>query len=346
MKALTEKLRSGVDLTSNDVRFAVTLLVAENVEDEHKAEFLTALHEKGESPDEIVAFVQTLMERVIDPGIDEGKLPGPIVDVCGTGGDGHDFFNVSTAITFILAAGGVSVVKHGNRRVTSMSGSADVLEALKIPVRLQPNELQETVQRHGLCFAFARDYHPAFRALAAMREHLARKSQRTIFNLLGPLLNPARPSRQLVGVFAPRWTATFADVLLRLNRKRAMVVHGLTEDSGGMDDISICGPTTVAELDNGKVTTAILDVQWLGVPRYPLAELRGGTPEENAVTITNILSGELKGAKRDMTVVNAAAGFVVAGLASNLNHGIEFARELIDNGQAMEKLRALQAKAT
>src|SRR3954463_1525770 len=227
LKALTEKLHSGVDLTSNDIRYAISLLVAENVEDALNAEFLTALHKKGESPDEIVAFVQTLMERAIDPGIDEGKLSGPIVDVCGTGGDGHDFFNVSTAIMFILAAGGGFVVKHGNRRVTSMSGSADVLEALKVPVRVPPNELQEMLKRHGLCFIFARDYHPTFRALASMREHLARKNQRTIFNLLGPLLNPARPSRQFVGVFAPGWTATFADVLLRLNRKRAMVVHGL-----------------------------------------------------------------------------------------------------------------------
>src|SRR4051812_8238652 len=166
LKALTEKLHSGVDLTSNDIRYAITLLVAENVEDALKAEFLTALHEKGESPDEIVAFVQTLMERAIDPGIDEGKLPGPIVDVCGTGGDGHDFFNVSTAITFILAAGGAVVVKHGNRRVTSMSGSADVLEALHVPISVPADALQEMLQRHNLGFVFARDYHPTFRALA------------------------------------------------------------------------------------------------------------------------------------------------------------------------------------
>jgi anthranilate phosphoribosyltransferase len=286
------------------------------------------------------------MERAVDPMIDPSQFEGPMLDVCGTGGDGLDFFNVSTTIMFVLAAGGATVVKHGNRSVTSRSGSADVIEKLGIPLQQTPGALQECLNRHGLGFLFARQYHPAFRAVAKMREGLARQNTRTIFNLLGPLLNPARPPRQLIGVFSPRLTTIFAEVLRRLGRERAWIVHGLAEETNGMDDISICGPTTIAELENGKVTSAVLDTQWLGVSRCPLAELRGGSAEENAATLEGILSGEIEGPKRDMTIANAAGGFVVAGLARDLNSGILRAREQLDNGKALEKLRALQTYAS
>lgn len=342
MKALIEKLENGVDLASGDVRYAVTLLLSDQIDDQAKAQFLTALHNKGESADEIAGFVELLMERAIDPMIDPADLSGPMLDVCGTGGDGLNFFNVSTTIMFILAAGGATVVKHGNRSVTSMCGSADVLEELRIPLHLPPAELSECLKRHGLGFIFARQYHPAFRAVAKMRERLARQNKRTIFNLLGPLLNPARPTHQLIGVFAPRLTSLFADVLRRLGRDRAWIVHGLAEGTEGMDDISICGATTVAELENGKITSAILDTEWLGLGRCPLDELQGGKAPENAATLEGILSGEIKGARRDMTVANAAGAFVVVQLARDMNEGIALAREQIDNGRALEKLRALQ----
>jgi anthranilate phosphoribosyltransferase len=342
VKALIDKVQAGVDLNGGDIAFAVTLLLSDQVEDEAKAAFLTALHQKGESAEEIAGFVELLMERAIVPLIDPAEMPGPMIDVCGTGGDGLSFFNVSTTIMFVLAAGGVTVVKHGNRSVTSICGSADVLEELRVPLQLSPEELQECVKRHGLGFLFARQYHPAFRAVAKMRERLAREKTRTIFNLLGPLLNPVRPPRQLIGVFAPRLTSVFAEVLRRLGRARAWIVHGLAEDTDGMDDISVCGPTTIAELENGRITSAILDTQWLGLSRYPLEELRGGDAKENAVTLEGILSGEIKGAKREMTVANAAGGFVVSGLVSDLNEGLAKAREQIDSGRALAKLRALQ----
>jgi anthranilate phosphoribosyltransferase len=234
-------------------------------------------------------------------------------------------------------------VKHGNRSVTSQSGSADVIEELGIPLQTAPEDLQECLQRHGVAFIFARQYHPAFRALARMRERLARQNRRTIFNLLGPLLNPARPPRQLIGVFSPRLTTVFAEVMRRLGRERAWIVHGLADETDGMDDISICGPTTVAELENGKITSAVLDTQWLGLSRCAPAKLRGGNAKENAVTLEGILSGEIKDARRDMTIANAAGGFVVAGLARDLSSGIARARELLDNGRALQKLRALQS---
>jgi anthranilate phosphoribosyltransferase len=344
LETLTEKLRGESDLNSGEIRDAVTMLLSPQVADLPKADFLTALHEKGETAEEIAAFVRAMMRRAVDPMIDPKELPGPMIDICGTGGDGLDLFNVSTAAMFVTAAGGAVVAKHGNRRVTSKSGSADVLEQLGVPIELTPEELRESLKRHGLAFLFARQYHPAFRVLAEMRQRLARENVRTVFNLLGPLLNPARPTRQLIGVFAPELTGTFAEVLRELGREQAWIVHGLG-DEGGMDDISVSGATTIAELNEDKITSAIMDVSWLGVPRAPIAEVQGGDARENAATIEGILSREISGAKRDMTIVNAAGGFVVAGLAKDLKEGIQLAREEIDSGRALEKLRALRSHA-
>ena len=330
MKALIEKLRGGSDLNSGDVNLAVSMLFSDATDDDAKAEFLTLLHRKGETTEEIVAFVQQLIDRAIDPLIDPNKLPGPMIDVCGTGGDGLDLFNVSTTIMFVLAAGGAAVVKHGNRSVTSRCGSADVLEALGVAIDLPPARLKECAEQLGLCFIFARQYHPAFSAIAE------------IFNLLGPLLNPARPARQLIGVYSPRLTSVFADVLRRLGRERAWVVHGSSEEGQGMDDISTSGVTILAELLNGKVISGVIDARWLNIPASELAELTGGDAAENAAHIEGILSGETKGAKQNLTLVNAAGGFVVAGLARDMSEGIEMARAQIDSGRALEKLRSLQ----
>jgi anthranilate phosphoribosyltransferase len=332
MKSLIEKLRAGMDLSSDDIRAAVALLLSNATPDEAKTEFLSTLHQKGESAEEIAGFARQLMELAIDPALDMEKIAGPMIDVCGTGGDGLDLFNVSTTIMFMLAAGGAVVAKHGNRAVTSRCGSADVLEELGVAIDLSPDDLKECVETHGLGFIFARAYHPAFRAVAEMRARLARQSTPTIFNLLGPLLNPARPSRQLVGVFDPGLTTVLAEVLGQMGRTRAWVVHGLGEE----------GATTIAELADDKITSAVLDVNWLGIPRAGIAELRGGDARESASTLEGILAGTITGAKRDMAVANAGAGFVVAGLAYDLKDGIRLAREQIENGRALEKLRALQ----
>lgn len=342
MKELSEKVRNGLDLTPSDIAYAVTLLFSDSVKDSDKAEFLTALHRKGETADELFGFADLLLQRAVNPGLNEAEMNGPLLDVCGTGGDGLNLFNVSTTIMFILAAGGATVVKHGNRSVTSLCGSADVLEQLGVPLQMPPESLRECLKRHGVGFIFARQYHPAFRVLAEMRQRLARQKTRTIFNLLGPLLNPARPSRQLIGVFGPRLTTVFGDVLRRLGRTRAWVVHGLTGVNGGMDDISICGPTTVVELDQGKITSAVLDTRWIGIEPCPIEELEGGNAEQNAAALEGILSGTLKGPKREMAIANAAGAFVVSGLAREMNHGIAMAREQIENGKALAKLRALQ----
>ncbi len=342
MNALTEKLRAGLDLNTGEVAQAVAELLSELTPNEQKGDFLRSLHEKGESPEEIAAFADQLIGRAVDPLLDPEKLSGPMIDVCGTGGAGLNLFNVSTTIMFILSAGGACVVKHGNRRVTSASGSADVLEALGVRLHWEPEALRQCVERLGLGFIFARDYHPAFRALAQLRAELARTRTRTIFNLLGPLLNPARPRRQFMGVYTPGLTSVFADVLRQLGRERAWVVHGVTETGAGMDDISTGGVTTLAELADGRVTSALVDCRWLGVRQSALEELRGGSASENAQTLTGILSGEVTGAKRDLALVNAAGAFVVAGLARDLKDGIALAAEQIDSGRALAKLRALQ----
>jgi anthranilate phosphoribosyltransferase len=342
VKALIGKLRSGLDLTAGEINFAMSLLLSDSTDDSTKAEFLITLHRKGETVEEIVAFVQQLTDRAIDPLIDPKNLPGPMLDVCGTGGDGLDLFNVSTTIMFVLAAGGAAVIKHGNRAVTSRSGSADVLEALGVQISLPPEKLKECAERHGICFIFARQYHPAYGAIAEMRKRLARENIRTVFNLLGPLLNPARPARQLIGVFSPQLTTVFAEVLRRLGRERAWIVHGVNDTGEGMDDISTSGVTTFAQLANGKVTTGLIDPRWLNIPAAPLDELRGGDAAENAGYLEGILSGKIQGAKRDLTLVNAAGGFVVAGICNDMNAGLARAREEIDSGHALEKLRALQ----
>ena len=343
MRRLVEHLADGADLNRNDIYLAVTLLLSPKVEATEKAEFLKALHAKGESAEEIAGFADQLIERAIDPGIDPATLPGPMVDVCGTGGSGLQLFNVSTTIMFILAAGGAAVVKHGNRAVTSCCGSADVLEALGVPLEWPPDRLRECVQRVGVGFIFARQYHPAFRELAEMRAQLTLESRRTIFNLLGPLLNPARPARQLIGVYNPRMTTVFADVLYQMGRERAWIVHGLTDTDAGMDNISTVAATTLAELEDGKVSSAVVDCRWLGIPQAKLDDLRGGDAADNARMLTGILSGELQGPKRDLALVNAGGGFVAAGLARDLGDGIWFAREQISSGRALKKLQELQA---
>jgi anthranilate phosphoribosyltransferase len=342
MKTLVDKLRNGVDLTASEISLAVGLLLSDETSDALKSDFLAALHHKGESADEIAGFAEQLIARAVDPQIEEKTVRGPIVDISGTGGAGLELFNVSTTVMFVLAAAGVAVVKHGERSVTSRCGSADVLEKLGVKIDLTPAQLRECVQQIGFGFAFARQFHPAFRSIAAMRERLAQQKQRTIFNLLGPLLNPVRPQRQLIGVFAPRLTTVVADVLRRLGRERAWIVHGLAENGEGMDNISTSGVTTLAELAGGKITTGVIDPRWLDIPHTPLADVKGADVPRNAEILERILSGEIHGGMRDLALVNAGGGFVVAGVVEDIREGITLAREQIDSGKAVAKLRALQ----
>ena len=322
---LLDSLACGVELSAAQIEGAVAALTDERESDPAKAAFLRALRAKGETPAEIAGFARAMLARAVDPGIDPARMPGPLLDVCGTGGDRLGFFNVSTTAALVLAAGGACVVKHGNRAVTSTSGGADVLAALGVPLDLPPEELRRSLETTGFGFLFAPQYHPAFKAVAPVRRQLAAEGVSTIFNLLGPLLNPARPARQLVGVYSGEVLGTYAEVLRQLNRQSAWAVHG----AGGMDELSTLGETRVCRFTaGGKIVEETITPEQAGLARVAdLAELRGGSAEDNARTLTGILSGEIGGARRDIVLLNAAAGFVVAGLADNLAAGVERARE-------------------
>jgi anthranilate phosphoribosyltransferase len=334
---LTRQVQDGQDLSSADVEDAVAALVSSGEDAGEKAQFLKALRVKGETAAEIAAFVRALLARAVDPEIEPARVAGPMLDVCGTGGDQLELFNVSTAAMFILAAAGACVVKHGNRAITSRCGGADVLEELGVPIDLPPARLRECVERHGLGFLFAPAYHPAFKEIAPVRKALAAEGVPTIFNLLGPLLNPSRPAYQLVGVFSPVLLPKYAESLAVLGRSRAWAVHG-----SGMDELSLCGPSEVHEVADGTVRENRIDPRDYGLAFCELEHVRGGDRTENARILLGILEGTERGPKRDLVLLNAAAGLVISGLSRDLGAGLELARDQIASGQARARLDALR----
>ncbi len=338
MRELTDQLRNGRDLCEADIDGAVAGLLAADVADADKADFLKALREKGETAVEIAGFVKALLSRAVDPEIDPARVPGPMIDVCGTGGDKLELFNVSTACMFVLAAGGACVVKHGNRAITSKCGGADVLEELGVKIDLAPAALRRCVEAHGLGFIFAPAYHPAFKAIVPVRKALAAQGIPTIFNLLGPLLNSARPAHQLIGIFSPLLLPKYAEALAALDRARAWAVHG-----SGMDELSLAGPSEVREVKAGVIREFSVDAASLGFARCEVADLRGGDRAENARILLAILDGSERGPKRDMVLLNSAAGFVIAGLAADLASGVERARDQLESGGGLGKLKALRS---
>jgi anthranilate phosphoribosyltransferase len=265
-----------------------------------------------------------------------------MLDVVGTGGDQLHLFNVSSTAMFILAAGGVCVTKHGNRGITSKAGGADVLEALGIKIDLPKEKVVAGIESIGLGFFFAPLYHPAFKAVAEARKMLAAEGQRSIFNVLGPLLNPSRPDYQLIGVFDPKLTRTFGEILVQLGRQGAWVVHGSAGVGQGMDELSTLGMNEVCQLENGRLSETKIDPKALGFGKAKLEDLVGGDATENAAILEGVLAGTLKGAKRDIAVLNAAAGFVITGKAADLEAGKALAEELLSRGAAHAKLRAMQ----
>lgn len=337
MHHLTDLLRNERELSAAQIESAVASLLASEIADEAKADFLKALREKGETAAEIAGFVKALLARAIDPEIDPARVPGPMIDVCGTGGDKLELFNVSTACMFVLAAGGACVVKHGNRAITSRCGGADVLEELGVKIDLPAAELRRCVEEHGLGFLFAPSFHPAFKAIGPVRKALAARGVPTIFNLLGPLLNPARPAHQLVGIFSPLLLPKYAETLAALDRARAWAVHG-----SGMDELSLSGPSEVREVKAGVIREFSVDAAALGLAHCEIADLRGGDCAENARILVAILDGSERGPKRDMILLNSAAGFVICGLAPDLDAGLAIAREQLESGRALAKLNALQ----
>ena len=313
-------------------------LTSHEGDDPAKAAFLKELRRKGETADEIAAFVRALLSRAIDPGVDAASLPGPMLDVCGTGGDRLGVFNVSTTAMFVLAAAGVIVVKHGNRAITSQCGGADVLEELGVRIDRGPAELRACLSETGVGFLFAPHYHPAFKAIVPVRKQLAAEGIPTIFNMLGPLLNPARPAHQLIGIFSAPLLDTYAAALSALERTRGWVVHG-----EGMDELTTTGTNEAREVADGRVRPFRIDPLELGLARSRHDDLRGGDRRANAAILVAIIEGSELGPKRDIVLLNAAAGLVLTGIARDLGEGIEVAREMIVSGAALKKLRTLQS---
>ena len=329
-------------LTDEQVTEAVEWLADAGIAVDRKADFLAALAIKGETPAEIAAFARALRGKSRHPVLDPATRAREILDVVGTGGDRLGTINISTTAALICAAAGIMVAKHGNRAVTSQAGSADVLEALGIRIDLPPEEAVRTLREQNFAFFFAPNYHPAFQHIGPARKLCATRGQRTVFNLLGPLLNPVHPSAMLMGVARPEFCEPLAAVLQTLGVRRAMVVCGQVAAGAWLDELSTLGENTIAEFyqARGFTVSATLPEQF---PLQPvvLADLLGGTKQENAAIVRRILSGAEQGPKRDAVLLNAAAALFVAGKTKSLAEGWDLAGEIIDSGMASAKLAEL-----
>jgi anthranilate phosphoribosyltransferase len=294
------------------------------------ASFLTALRMKGETSQEIAGFARAMRSKAVRIRSKEGEC---VVDTCGTGGDGCGTFNISTAVAFVAAGGGLTVAKHGNRSVSSRSGSADVLEALGVNIALPPEKAEACLHENRLAFLFAPFFHPAMKHALAPRKEIG---IRTAFNLLGPVTNPAGATVHLLGLYREDLTRPVAEVLKSLGSKAAFVVHGADHS----DEISITGKTTVCQLKDGTITCYQVEPEDVGLRRASLEAIQGGPPEKNARILLQILKGD-PGATREVVLLNGAAVFVASGKVSNLREGIEMAKESIDSGKALKKLEGL-----
>jgi len=341
LKALTQQLARHESLTGQQVRDAVNELAGEAASIETKADFLIALAHKGETPGEIAGFALELRRLSVVPPIDAETRARQILDVCGTGGDRMNTYNISTTVALVVAASGVPVAKHGNRAVTSQAGSADVLEALGIKIDLTPAQAARMLREHHFAFFFAPHYHPVFKLIAPVRRLCGERGQKTIFNYLGPLLNPAQPTLQLVGVPRPDLCLPLAGVLQSLGLRRGMVVCG-SVPNGHLDELSTLGETTMAEFYQPRgMTSSSLVPGNFPIQPATLADLAGGNRHDNAEIIRRLLRAEDQGPKRDAALLNAAAALFVAETCRSLADGWELAAELIDSGKAWAKLQSL-----
>lgn len=310
----------GVPLSAADAAAAFADILDGQVDDDAIASFLIRLSERGETSTEIAEAARALRERLIPIAAPDGAI-----DVCGTGGDGHHTLNVSTAVSLVVAAAGVPVAKHGNRAASSKAGAADTLEALGLDMDRAGRLAEASLKDIGIAFLFAANHHPAMRRITPIRQRIGR---RTIFNLMGPLANPARVKRQLIGIARPDYATVYADALAQLGTEAALVVSG----EEGLDEVSGAGPSVAVSVGAARFPTRLLPED-AGLPRHPLSAIRGGDPIHNAAALRRLLLGET-GAYRDAVLLNAAVALMLAGRADSLAEGVEEAGEVIDNGLA------------
>jgi anthranilate phosphoribosyltransferase len=327
-KAIIGKVATGAVLTRQEAASAFDSMMSGEATPSQMGGLLMALRVRGETVDEITGAVSAMRAKMLSV-----KAPADAVDIVGTGGDGSGSVNVSTCAAFIVAGTGVPVAKHGNRALSSKSGAADVLAALGVKIELAPKQISRCIQEAGIGFMFAPNHHPAMKNVNPTRVELA---TRTIFNLLGPLSNPAGVKRQKIGVFSRQWVQPLAEVLRNLGSESIWVVHG----SDGLDEVTLTGPTFVAALENGKIRSFEITPEDAGLPRADAAALKGGDANANAESLRGVLAGK-PSAYRDVALLNAAAALVVAGKAKDLKDGVAQGKQALDSGAAAQRLQKL-----
>jgi anthranilate phosphoribosyltransferase len=323
------QLITGKDLTQSEAAETMDEIMDGEATPSQISGFLVALRIKGETVEEIAGLATTMRQKALSVPIDGNKL----IDTCGTGGDNSGSLNISTAAALVAAGAGVSVAKHGNRSMTSSCGSADVLEELGVSVDLGPEGVARSIKESGMGFMFAQTFHPAMRYVAPIRRELG---VRTVFNILGPLTNPAGAKAQVLGVADPTLLEKMAQVLKLLGSHHALVIHG----NDGLDEFSLSGPTMVAELKNGEVSTYSIDAHDYGLARAPNSALVGGNAQRNAALLLEVLQG-VPGPHRDAVIINAGAALLVSGTTTDLQQGINLAADVIDSGKARSSLDEL-----
>ena len=325
IKEMIKKAAEGIDLTYDEAAEVTREIMTGSTTPAQTAAYLTALHIKGETTDEISASAYVMRDCA-----DRVNYPGDVLEIVGTGGDGSNSINVSTISALVCAAAGAKVAKHGNRAASSKSGAADCLEALGVNITIEPEQSKTLLEEIGICFLFAQKYHTAMKYVGPIRKELG---IRTIFNILGPLANPAGPVYQIMGAYDESLLPSMAKVLSNLGVKRGMVVYGQDR----LDEISASAPTTVCEIDNGTFKNYVITPEEFGMERCTKEDLVGGTPQENAEITRAILNGE-KGPKRNVVLLNAAAALYVAGKADSMADGVKLAEKVIDTGLAKAQL--------
>ena len=320
--ATLAQAQAGQPLSAADTKRLFDAIFTGRLSEEEIIAYLSATADRKPTVDELVGAVTSMRQHM--RGI---TVPAHAIDLCGTGGDGLGTLNISTAVSFVVTACGVPVAKHGNRSASSRSGAADVLEALGINIGLEPDAAGAVLKDAGLAFLFAQTHHPAMKYAGNARKQIGR---RTIFNLLGPLANPGRVTRQLVGVFSADWLVPYAEALKALGSERAWIVYG----RDGLDELSISGPTQIAILDQGAITTGEVTPEEAGLTRWPLADITGGNAAHNAAALRQLLEGGTSGAYHQIVLLNAAAALIVAGKTQNLRRGAEMADEALRSGGA------------
>lgn len=340
LPSLSEQLEYGENLSEDQTKDAACLLISEDIPDQDKARFLKSLAAKGETPDEVATIARSFREWARDPGLQD--FAKDAIDVVGTGGDRSQSFNFSTATALFLASQNIPVMKHGNRSITSKSGSADLLAALGVPMEADNDHLRKSMEQFRFCFFFAPAFHPAFRHIMPVRKQLAEEGVRTIFNLLGPLINPGQPGRQLLGVFSPQWLQPIADSLRQLHLEAALVIHCQVSPEQGVDEWTVAGKNMACGVGRLAQSQFPGDAAAYGLSPAPLENIRGGDAQKNHQILMALANDEAPEAISETFQLNVAAALLISQCSQTIEEGIAQAREGLKNGSFLQWLKRFE----